>query len=725
MMFDVEMDWNLVMTRQIAFLMVCGSLIILSPTRILANTAAMGVHKALAQIELAVDGNMTAEQEIPVPTASTETIVKGRLMQPGGKPAAYVLVCCGKRRSWTDAQGRFELRDIAPGKRELICTSPMYQAQSQRIFVEQKKQIITSITMIPKDAYKPAFSGPIGTGVITWLATSIDAPFKMNVDKVPAKDELAKKLSFVMAPGQIQSKAVAFFANRHLTKLLTTIRCDAISSRDLAKHIRVRWVKRTLDRLHNFNHSRLAARFEWRFLWNRPPENVRQGDVHMLVITIHLPTDAAAGIYHGTLNLGANGKIIKKLPLTLSVLGFHLAKPRKRLGIYYPYHHFKSDWTSLELKDIRSHGGSILVDALPSPLIEMDGNGQVNINTTDIKAAIQLLRRYGFTPPYMVPLPVDQMYRLARTRLRKQSVERAGQKAGNYEYIAESKPFMRIDRAVIDALNKLQRSLKTGPLIIYWMDEIFDSHRLPKWLAMAKATRPLTNDQIYVTLYTGYRTEKMMDEVSPYVNIRCYHGGMIDWWLANTTKQLAKTNWPVPHDKNWWLTARGHSFSELANSLRQNHAQAWVYYNQMDIHSRPQECERLINGYWLWRSPFTASVPWCYRIYGSPFNAMASRWLNFGFAFHDPKAHELVGTLGWEAYRQGYNDLCYLATLERAIKRASAGTQAVRLAQHWLERIRTSRPETATGMAMALSPHDLTLRRAQMAHMIEALIRKP
>ena len=247
MMFDVEMDWNLVMTRQIAFLMVCGSLIILSPTRILANTAAMGVHKALAQIELAVDGTMTAEQEIPVPTASTETIVKGRLMQPGGKPAAYVLVCCGKRRSWTDAQGRFELRDIAPGKRELICTSPMYQAQSQRIFVEQKKQIITSITMIPKDAYKPAFSGPIGTGVITWLATSIDAPFKMNVDKVPAKDELAKKLSFVMAPGQIQSKAVAFFANRHLTKLLTTIRCDAISSRDLAKHIGVRWVKRTLD----------------------------------------------------------------------------------------------------------------------------------------------------------------------------------------------------------------------------------------------------------------------------------------------------------------------------------------------------------------------------------------------------------------------------------------------------------------------------------------------
>ena len=713
------------MMRQIIALIGIGSVIFLLSVKLLAGITGMRHENAVMRVELAALDSRKLGNHVISPSAGIQNVIKGQLVQQGGGPAAYVLVRCDTKHVWTDARGKFELRNIPLGREKFVLDSPAYQPRTIWILVSRNEEIVTPIVMTPKDPYKPAFSGPIGPGEATWLTTSIDVPFNMNEGEAPTAKAQAKEMSFLMTPGQTQSKAVAFFANQSLTKLSTSIRFGDVNTGHKPVKVRVRWVKRTLDRLHNFNHSRVAARFAWRYLWNRPPAKIKRGDVRMLVVTIVLPATAEPGVYHGTLTLGANENIRISLPINLRILGFHLVQPKKRLGLYYSYHHYKSSWTRLELRDIRSHGGSILVDALPPPSITMEANGDVRVDMARVRATITLLRQYGFTPPYMVPLPVDRMYNLAQTRLREVSGKRFGKKNGNFEYIAKSKPFMRIDCAVISALNKLQRSLKTGPLIIYWMDEIFDHHRLPKWLAMAKATRPLTNDPIYVTLYTGYRTEKMMDEVSPYVNIRCYHGGMIDWWLANTTKELAKTNWPVPRARNWWRVACGHTFAELANDLHRNHATAWVYYNQMDIQYRPPECERIINGYWLWMSPFTASVPWCYRIFGNRFSAMASRSLNFGFVFHDPKAHKLVGTLGWEAYRQGYNDLSYLATLQKAIRQAPAGSRAVRAAQHWLEQIRTSRPETATGMAIRLSPRNLTERRVQMARMIEALIRKP
>ena len=135
---------------------------------------------------------------------------------------------------------------------------------------------------------------------------------------------------------------------------------------------------------------------------------------------------------------------------------------------------------------------------------------------------------------------------------------------------------------------------------------------------------------------------------------------------------------------------------------------------------------RLCNGYWLWRSPVAAHVPWKYYSYGgSAFDDMDSDHHDFAYAAPHPTKPEMVSTLEWECFREGYDDLRYLTTLERAIDRVARrtpGHPAVKrgkalLAGYWSEDPRVPvKAEKLTGQ-------DYLQRRVDMAAAIEALTR--
>jgi hypothetical protein len=56
---------------------------------------------------------------------------------------------------------------------------------------------------------------------------------------------------------------------------------------------------------------------------------------------------------------------------------------------------------------------------------------------------------------------------------------------------------------------------------------------------------------------------------------------------------------------------------------------------------------------------------------GNPFDDTDAERYDFGYAFPlDDRGEQIVSTLHWEACREGYDDMRYIATLEAAIERA-------------------------------------------------------
>jgi hypothetical protein len=263
--------------------------------------------------------------------------------------------------------------------------------------------------------------------------------------------------------------------------------------------------------------------------------------------------------------------------------------------------------------------------------------------------------------------------------------------------ILASERFREIYGGAIRKLDALQNEMGVEFLYAY-MDEVFGRGRYEPWEAFSRITRELTKTRIYITFHN--RVQAMVDRAAPWVDVRCYHGHTLDWWLGE-----------------------GHTWSELAQELRQDGDEAWSYYNIREI-AVTSEWVRLCNGYWLWRSPLMAHVPWKYYSYGgSPFDDLDSDRHDFAYAAPHPSKPEMVSTLEWESFREGYDDLRYLTTLERETVRAgksSPGHAAVRKARA-LRQVYWDEDPRVPAKAAKLSAADYAQRRIDMVAAIEGL----
>lgn len=137
---------------------------------------------------------------------------------------------------------------------------------------------------------------------------------------------------------------------------------------------------------------------------------------------------------------------------------------------------------------------------------------------------------------------------------------------------------------------------------------------------------------------------------------------------------------------------------------------------------------RLANGQFLWNSPFQVHIPWNYydnREYGDPMDPLAYKDYPFGVSLTAPDATkpEYMSTLRWECFREGYNDLCYLTTLEEAVKHASRlapDSPQVAEARQWLEDAH-SEVLPVKALATIWSGKQLLARKQHIAMLIESL----
>jgi hypothetical protein len=621
--------------------------------------------------------------------AGTQTAtVTGSLRNPDGSPTIDIPVRAFGRIERTDSLGTFTFSEVMPGEQVLSVISPSHETFNGRFVVKSTQLELEPVTLKPIDPYRPRYELQISKSG-RWLSSSLEEPPDMETPP----DQSAKIDALVMlaTPREYESRAVAYLAGRDLpepTVALTDLKGDVGTIP--ASALRVRWTQRLLKREH-YQTSRDNSDYVWRFLWDEPPARVDAGQLRQLVVTAHIPEDAKPGEYRGYLEFKSRDKSVTRLPVTLRVASFSLAVPDKRVGTFINgFERFTDDWVELMLRDIRAHGGRNLKWWMSINIAKK--NGELVPDPGPVAKNVLLQHRLGFEPPYTVGTQAEAIARRLGIP--------GGRHAPNPDSLRASDTYQRTYARFVDAARNMETELGVGPLTLFWSDEIFQAGRLEPWLYTAALTRERTDQDIFITHHSG--DPDKVARIDPYADIRCYHGRHLDEDYTS-----------------------GAEYDELARELEESGDEAWAYYNvvRTDITS---EFSRIVNGYWLWRTPVSVHLPWTYfygrreTMVGVREGAVEAPF--FAFAAPHPTEMKMVSTLDWECFREGYDDLRYVTTLDRAIAAAPISrAAAARRAQDLLDKWWAQDPRV-TSQAEELSAEDYQDRRRRMADLIEELI---
>ncbi len=624
----------------------------------------------------------------PHAPAAGEHELRGVVQETDGSPAVNAPVRTALGLTRTDAFGEFRLKGLPAGDVAVEIKSPRYVRFVGKAPVRRPVEIAAAIILQRVDPYEPAYKMRPGRRGVLWLKSSITEPPDMQ--RMPPRLDPGRGLELLAAPGEYESRAVAFIPYQDLPGPRARVSALRGPAGEIpARAVEVRWTQRLLKRVQ-YRRPREDAVFTWRFLWREPPKQVKVGQVRQLVVTVKVPDDAKPGAYRGALTL-AGGGVTSEIPVRLRVAGFRLVEPKKRVGCYYRGRGKSDEQIERELTDIYEHDGRVLV-WISGVDIRKGKDGSVTYDTSPVRRAVLLQKKHGIGPPFIVCPRPRRCAALAGLRVRMTS-----------EFAREvlaSAEFKRLFAGSVRALENLERELNVGEFVFTWMDEVMGRNRFDTYVAFAKVFRGLSKHRLYITYHI--RNWARAQELDPWVDIRGYHGHVLDWWLGE-----------------------GHKWAELKADIEKSGDVAWCYYNIREI-AVTSEWVRLCNGWWLWQSPLMAHTPWTYySCGGSPFDDLDSDHHDFAYAAPHPTKPEMVSTLEWECCREGYDDLRYVTTLERALaaaRKRHADAPAVQRAQALLASFHAADPRVPA-LAEKLSAADYDRRRADMAAAIEALLK--
>lgn len=398
-----------------------------------------------------------------------------------------------------------------------------------------------------------------------------------------------------------------------------------------------------------------------RFLLHKPRVDMEAKSFRQVYVIVHVPDDAAPGRYEGRWTLRCDNAPATQIAVQLEVLPFKLVAPGNRVfGVYYRFGKFPDDLARMdrELRDIRAHGATTLVPNLGVRYVQAEG--RIVPDFSNLVAGLELMRRHGFHGPLPLNTGLVQLSRMLKVEPGKDNAD------------AEQRQFEETGKAALTGLVQLNKRFPEFEFLATHMDEVLGRGRLPLYVYLTRVVRLVPKLRTYITMHNTPRAgvEEMTRRIDPYVDVRCYNGHALDDWLR-----------------------AGHTFVQFNDELTKAGDEAWIYYNIRGAFFRPQ-WTRLVNSYYLWMSPLRAHVPWMYyAVHGNPLDdtdGPRARGHDFGYAVPSPyDGNELIPTLDWEAYREGIDDLRYLALLESLSKKAQANApDAAVSAQAWLRRLR-------------------------------------
>jgi hypothetical protein len=491
-------------------------------------------------------------------------------------------------------------------------------------------------------------------------------------DVNPAVEPLAKRfpesLSEAAAPGQYEAVQFTLCAARDLH----SVRVDVSDLKSPAgtiprADIDISLIRRVLERkgywmpLSAANEDTVSRFLFPNHSFDLPARNFKQ--VYTLV---HVPQNAAAGIYTGTIRITPQGLPATEMAIKLQVYPFKLqSSAQKRYGVYYrlPRGPNSAKILDAEFADIAAHGCT-MVESNAGIQFSKDASGNIVWSFDDIKTLLNAGLKHGFSGEITIN---DNIARLGNL-LGHKGLDTKGEG----QPLSEQKDVLDVATRCFADLKKLQQQYPQYRFLLTHMDEVFNPQRIDRFIDLSKVVRKTCDFPIYITMHLNTGWQKYMEKSDPYVDVRCYNGHSLEGWLQ-----------------------RGHTWDDLAKMLHQSGDEGWIYHNMRGAFFAP-EYNRFINGLFMWVSPLKVSVPWMYYSYsGSAFDDTDSDHFDFGYAFPSPNdPTKMISTLHWETFREGCDDMRYLVTLQDTITKAQAKDINVSAAKAWLDHVKTMLPQS-------------------------------
>lgn len=519
------------------------------------------------------------------------------------------------------------------------------------------------------DAYRIGFHlqpSPRGYRIVPWNFLDVVDP-----SREPSSWPDPVQLETFGTPGEYEYLGFAVYADQAVPHVsLTASALEGPGGAIPSDSIDVRWVMRSRER-EKATDPASQTRITSRFLLNEPDVDLEAQTFHQVLATVHVPESIPAGVYKATWILKPEGGQATDVDVALTVLPFRLGGTGGRqYGLYYTVGNIsETDRINRELADIRAHGANMLIPGGLDIAYKQSG-GQVVPDYGRLTRGLDLIRAHGFHGTVVVNTGFVQLAQLLGV-----DPGRRGGRGGERQLEA-------VGKQALEGLVALAKNYPEFRIVVTHMGEVTRQNRMEEYIALTKVVRQVPDLRMYVSLSLrpSRRVERMRDRVAPYVDIRGYPGFQVDAWLK-----------------------AGHTFGELAGDLKSEGNEAWVYYNRRGAFFIPQ-WTWLVNSYYMWMSPFQASVPWTYyQVHGNPLDDLDQPdkgGHDYGYAVPSPDGTTMISTLDWEGYRAGIQDFRYLTMLDSLTRQAkTAAPAAASAAQSWLDQLHKRMPRLPGAVA--------------------------
>lgn len=412
-------------------------------------------------------------------------------------------------------------------------------------------------------------------------------------------------------------------------------------------------------------------------------DTLQPGDVddfQQFWLTVHIPKDAKAGVYKGDVTITATNAEPSTLALEVTVPSFDLLPPPFEYSVYYP--------TQLERPDTTD-----------------DQRQRYNpITEQQYLAENRNMAMHGCTNPCIYVGPEqDEAGRIHFTQLTRilQLRESAGMPKGGVLYLMDGAGM----------------SIKTGKLT---------EQEKQRNIAVAKATVEWAKSRGYSgALFMGadeFSGDSLRAMRDSYASIQAGGSGI---WVAGWADlvnfmsdvvanpifahpgamgvdqyvqwQVDPVEWLLHPDlfPNWdpqLLLAP--EYQQLIKTAHQRGNKVFTYFDPQGGQPFP-EYHRRHRGMGLWKTGLDGTMTWAYIHIWTPTVRLNDPRFEDGvpysgnaFVVRGPEG--VLDTLGWEGYREGYDDARYLATLKEAMAKATAERKHADLVadtRRWLDHV--------------------------------------
>ncbi|MEM6292233.1 MAG: hypothetical protein AAGA54_13240 [Myxococcota bacterium] len=511
------------------------------------------------------------------------------------------------------------------------------------------------------------------------VRVALHAPLDdVDPEAVPRPWPEIVSLSMVAAAAETERAAFVVYSGATVGTLDVQFGTLATATHELPPaSVRVRAVKRVpMRRQFRGTATDTVGRFAPRF----EPVAMKPGQLAEIWLEVDVPAGTPAGVYVGTVDVAVGRTRISR-KVRVRVRGLTLREdPSKQLGMYYRMNRRLDDPARVrrELADMRRHGiRNLVLDVRPR-----FGWGPGHVLAVDvqpIEQALALVAEAGFSGSVVVDAGLVQLGRF----LGHDDVAYVDADGASLDDDADFAP------AVQTVLEAIEQAAATHPdlsLSVLHLDEVFERGRLALFERLASVGRTPALPT-YATLSTAKPAyDGLRARIDPVLDLRSYHGYSFEWWLA-----------------------RGGTVADFAAELSRSGDRAWFYHNERGTYFTGRWA-RLVNGLYLWATPFSSHVTWAYQAFdGNPLDDRDGVSHDFGMAFPDPRDPDvLMPTRIWTALGEGHDDLRHLATLQWAIGAFRDDAPALAAeAQTYLDDLRADVLRVPGGIAVEQLPRTI------------------